>query len=227
MPVAAALCVVGFIILFIVPVSHSKALLIGNAAALLVCAALLLATIAVTPDLSLKAGWRAWVKPRPASHFLLAAVAAVESTIALSSVFQTPALTRQELQAELDKMRRELAKGEAAKAPSRIIAAIPGIWGEPGCAVTYDFAVDGETLSIVYRRRVPGHPPWRAYGRILPGDGNPNHIDVELRAPISDRGTLAGFTLTGSGPSAQLDWHNGPVGASQPLVPCGTRGQRA
>lgn len=226
-PVAAIFCILGFLGLFVVPASRSDAFLIGNAAILLCCAAILIATLTVSPDLSLNAGWRSWLKPSPASHILLAAVAALESTIALSSVFQPNPLTRKELETELAKMRQDLAKAEAVKVPSRVIAAIPGTWGEPGCAVTYEFAVDGETLSIVYRRRLPGHKPWRAHGRILPGDGNPNHIDVELRAPPGDRGTLAGFTLTGSGPGAQLDWLNGPVGASQPLVPCGERRRRA
>jgi hypothetical protein len=157
-----------------------------------------------------------WLAPKPIALAFVAVFAAFGTmTDALSLFEPRPAVESRPGEIERNvKALREDVKGLAPKpeAKARIWAALPGVWGEPGCdAVTYRFAVKEQALTVDGLKRPPGAPAYRLVATILTAKGD--QMEVRGEQPAEARGAAASFSYTTNGATERLIWHDHLAGA--------------
>lgn len=88
--------------------------------------------------------------------------------------------------------------------PSMALAKIPGVWGEPGCGVTFRFAVEGKALNVTAEKLPPGAAPYQLIAVI----DHVEHMSIVVHGehPAEARGRAASFTLASIGGLERLVW---------------------
>lgn len=156
--------------------------------------------------------WTAWLKPRPIAFIFLAIFAGFGTmTNALALFEPRPAVESAPGAIEttvnaIETTAKEIREAVRPKAqePPRIARKLPGVWGEPGCAVTYRFGVTGEALTIETVLRPPNTSPWRGVATIVSKDGDV----MQVRMEQPDRGAAVTFTYLTNGVTERLRWHD-------------------
>jgi hypothetical protein len=105
---------------------------------------------------------------------------------------------------------------------------IDGIWGEPGCAVTYRLALNDRSLVMTSLRDEPGMAPFREEytissdaDRAGPSGERLSIMETnEVAGPHDGQGVI--FTYGGNGTSAWLEWKHRAQAINAPrFVQCG------
>lgn len=160
--------------------------------------------------------WSAWLQPRPIALIFLAAFAGlgmmgnVQSLLA--SLWSRPDVMESAPGAIEKGVRQILTEvAPAPAAPPRIRLKLPGVWGEPGCAVTYRFRIEERALLVDAERRPRGAAPYRLVASITGAEGDA--LNVTGEAPETARGKAATFTYATNGVTERLTWDDqvGPV----------------
>jgi len=161
--------------------------------------------------------WRArrltsWLQPRPVSALFLAVFLAFGvMTDALSLFEPRPAIESRagSIESGVNQikgdMRRLLTKNAAdSPAASRVAQRLPGLWGEPGCAVAYRFRIEDQALIVDAERRPAGAPPYRLIATITGMRGDV--LEARGEEPAAARGLAATFTYVTNGATERLGW---------------------
>lgn len=149
--------------------------------------------------------WTAWLKARPIALIFVAIFAAFGvMTDALSLLAPRPAVESAPgaIEAGINEIRKAV-RPKAAE-PPRIRLKLPGVWGEPGCAVTYRFAIRDRALIVDSVRRPAGAPPHHLVATIIGAGGDVMNVAGE--EPAAARGTAATFTYATNGVTERLMW---------------------
>jgi hypothetical protein len=93
---------------------------------------------------------------------------------------------------------------EATRA--ELVKAINGVWGEPGCDVTWRITIEGGALSASLNKRDATMAPHNFVGSITSME--PDRIEVRGERPAIANGRAASFILDGSGSIPRLTWHD-------------------
>lgn len=83
---------------------------------------------------------------------------------------------------------------------------IPGVWGEPGCAVTYRFEIKEKALIIESLKSPPEMEDYSALGTIEAEQGNLLKTSTVSRG--ADKGVAAEFRYESNGVTEALFWHD-------------------
>lgn len=171
-----------------------------------------------------KRGWSAWLQPRPIAFIFLAMFAGlgmmgnVQSL--LESLWSRPGVSESAPGAIEKGVKQILTKvAPPPAAPPRIRLKLPGVWGEPGCRVTYRFAIRDQALLVDAERRPDGAPPYRLVATITASEGDA--INVTGEQPASARGKAATFTYWTNGATERLTWDDQVSPAPLELDRCG------
>jgi hypothetical protein len=161
--------------------------------------------------------WATWLQPRPIA-FLFAAifVGFGAMTDALALFEPRPAVESEPGAIEQAVNAIRAAVAPTPPAPPRIRLKIVGIWGEPGCAVTYRFRIEGQALIIESVRPPPATAPWRGVATILSARGD----IMEVRMEQPERGGAVTFTYLTNGVTERLRWHDQSRSVPLDLDPC-------
>jgi hypothetical protein len=205
---------------------------------LITFAAASLATTEVIPWGS--RSWTEWRRPKVLGTVVYLLLGAAGFIAGVANIFNPPVAD----QATQITIRNQVAKigddtdvlvasqGNIAEAvgigrSSLIRENIVGIWGEAGCAVTYQFTLTDRALRMTSRRSVPGMSAYEAeYTINAEGDrpgGNGDRISVmETR---EERGWSPGYNVTftyrSNGRSKTLFWDHRRINVNGvELVPC-------
>lgn len=153
--------------------------------------------------------WSAWLQPRPIAFIFLAMFAGlgmmgnVQSLLA--SLWSRPGVRESEpgaIEKGVKQILTEVAPPPAA--PARIRLKLPGVWGEPGCAVTYRFRIEDRALLVDAERRPEGERPYRLVATIINAEGDAMNVTGE--APEAARGKAATFGYATNGAIERLTW---------------------
>lgn len=164
-----------------------------------------------------EAAWKAkrrtaWLQPRPLSGIFLAIFVAFGAmTDALSLFEPRPAVESEPgaVEGSVNQIKGDVRQILAKVAPSasvraRIARRLPGLWGEPGCTVTYRFAIRDRALIVETERRAPGAPPYRLVATITALQGDV--LEARGEEPAAARGSAATFTYVTNGSTERLSW---------------------
>lgn len=160
-------------------------------------------------------GWRSFLQPVRVARF---AAVAIGTPLAISQALPlfepgpiTEAGVRKAVGETLDQ-REEVSR-------AKLLAAIPGLWGEDGCRLAYRFSVVKPVgIVIDWERRPAGAPAWRAAGAIVAVRGN--RIETRGELPASERGKAASFEYVSNGAIEKLGWKDESRGLTMELVRC-------
>jgi|GEM_PF-3250794 hypothetical protein len=102
--------------------------------------------------------------------------------------------------AKIDELRKDIGVTDNAQA----LAKLAGTWGEPGCAVTYEIAIDKNALRLTSKKSPAGMEPFSSIGTItattqLVG-GSQSGVTVNTIEEIGeDRGKATSYTYEDNG----------------------------
>jgi hypothetical protein len=99
---------------------------------------------------------------------------------------------------------------------------VPGIWGEPGCTMTYRFQIREKALIIESVKSPPGMNPYRAIGTIEAEQGN--LLKTSTVSNGADKGVAAEFRYDSNGVVESLYWHDKSREMAIRLQRCDARG---
>lgn len=159
--------------------------------------------------------WRSWLVPGRVYRFAAVAIAPPLAISAALPLFDPGPITEE----GVSKAVAETLDRREKVAHEKLLAAIPGLWGEDGCAVAYRFSVaESKAIVIDWERRPPGRPAWRATGAIVAVRGN--RIETRGEMPASERGKAAAFEYVSNGAIEKLGWKDESRGLTMELVRC-------
>jgi hypothetical protein len=95
-----------------------------------------------------------------------------------------------------------------------LLSKIEGVWGEPGCAVSFRFLVNRQALLIESVRKPAGEAPYRAVSTIVSVSDN----GIETRGEDFRAAVISYWT---NGVAEQLTWDDGPDRPPGKLRRCG------
>lgn len=144
-----------------------------------------------------------WLEPKAIAAVFLAIVAGFSAVSLGLTVIEPRGAVESKPRAIETKVDRLLERTPEAPPPARIREKIVGVWGEPGCAVTYRFSLKDKALTIDGERRPAGAPPWRLVATETGSEGDVLHAVGE--APAEAKGDAVTFTYSVGGVE-RLTW---------------------
>lgn len=164
--------------------------------------------------------WTAWLQPRPISFLFLAIFGSAGFMLDVLSIFEPrPAVESQPGAIEQGVNEIRVAVAPKATELPRIRLKLSGIWGEPGCAVTYRFAIRERALIVDSVRRPAGTPPHHLVATIVREHGDVMNITGE--EPATARGKATTFTYVTNGVIERLTWDDETTPVPLELDRCG------
>lgn len=157
-----------------------------------------------------------WTTGKGVATLVSCALAGLGAMTLLFPLIDPPAATERTVEEDGAKTRTEIVEARdeiiaALSPPQRAVAeAIPGLWGEAGCGVIYDFRVQDGGLIITRVRKTPGMGDYAMTAALVPGGtGEELHASI---ARSSDAGETEGqaliFTYARAGGEERLNWRN-------------------
>lgn len=169
---------------------------------LLVTAISVVASLAITKIIPWRSrSLREWSRPDVLGSFVGLIMGALGLAVGLTQVFNPPAATEKTV-AELRKRLEDA--GIARGATSLVETHIAGIWGEPGCAVTYDLALDKGLLTVQSLKSASGQHPLKMEFQAEPGMGG--RLVTSVVMPLEQRGDQHEFLYEQAGTREFLTW---------------------
>lgn len=141
--------------------------------------------------------WRELSRPKTLGAVVLLLMGTLPFAGALVTIFVDPVTTLRPILVELG-----LVRGAGAVVEKNI----RGIWGEPGCAVTYTIILKDGLLTIRSLKSVAGQDPMNIKMEAERGFGN--RLVAVVREPLENRGEQHRFIYSeiGGGSREQLTW---------------------
>jgi hypothetical protein len=169
---------------------------------LLVVAIFVVASLAITEIIPWHSrSLREWSRPKVLGSFVGLVMGALGLAAGLTPIFNPPAATEK----TVEEVRKRLEDaGITRGAASLVEAHIAGTWGEPGCQVTYDLALDRGLLTVASRKSVAGQSPLKMELQAEPGRGSRLVTSVVL--PLNERGDQHEFLYEQTGAREFLTW---------------------
>jgi hypothetical protein len=169
---------------------------------LLAVAIFVVASLAITEIIPWRSrSLRDWQRPKVMGSFVGLVMGAVGLAAGLTPLFNPPAATEKTVEDVRQRLEDAgITRGEASLIERNIV----GMWGEPGCKVTYEMALDIGLLTIVSRKSVPGQSPLRLELQAEPGTGG--RMVASVLMPLSERGDLHEFRYQQTGTREFLTW---------------------
>lgn len=144
---------------------------------------------------------REWSRPKVLGSFVGLIMGALGLAAGLIPIFNPPAATEK----TVEELRKRLEDaGITRGVESRVETRIGGLWGEPGCVVTYQMSLHEGLLTVVSKKSAPGQSPLKMELQTEPGMGNRMVSSVVL--PLSERGDQHEFLLEQTGKREFLTW---------------------
>lgn len=152
-----------------------------------------------------------WIAPKTISLIFVAIYAAFGTMTDALGLFEPrpavesrPGIIESNVRAIRDDVRK-LAPGTGSQA--RIWKALPGLWGEPGCAaVTYRFAINDQAVIVTSDKRPAETEPYRMVATIL--SAKADNMQIRGETPESARGKAASFAYSTNGAVERLIWQD-------------------
>lgn len=149
--------------------------------------------------------WTAWLQPRPIAILFLAIFAGFATMTDALALFEPRPAVESRAGAIEEALKTVVAQTTPKAArPARIRERLPGIWGEPGCRVSYRFAIRDDALVAQWDRPPPDAGPWRLVATITKAEDDV--IEVRGEEPAEARGRAATFTYVTNGVTERLIW---------------------
>jgi len=121
--------------------------------------------------------------------------------VGLTAIFNPPAATEK----TLSDVRQQLQDAGITRGDASLIERhINGVWGEPGCQVTYDLALGKGQLTIASGKSVPGQNPLNMELAAEPGTGA--RLVTSVMMPLQERGDTHEFLYEQVGTREFLTW---------------------
>lgn len=199
-----AICAVSTALIYLVLVNAAEkdmgpaiALLLGGIIAVWISAELWL-----TNDRRYSSFLSVLRSPRGLARFALVMIGSPLAASQALPLFEPGPLTKDDVAAVL---KENLPDDNTAGNGSRIVARLPGLWGEQGCKVAYRFTlVPPRGLIIDWERRPAGEAPWRATATLLSAAGDV--AETRGESPEDQKGVAATFTYQSNGVNEYLLW---------------------
>jgi hypothetical protein len=169
---------------------------------LLVLALFVTASLAVTEVFPWSSrSLREWQRPKVMGSFVGLILGALGLVVGLTSMFNLPAATEK----SLTSVRQSLEAGGITRGKDSLVERhISGTWGEPGCDVTYEFALNQGLLSIASKKSVLGQSPLAMELAAEPGTSRRMVTSVVM--PVLERGDQHEFLYETAGSREFLTW---------------------
>ena len=183
---------------------------------LLVVAIFVVASLAITEIIPWRSrSLRDWQRPKVLGSFVGLIMGALGLAAGLTPIFNPPAATEKTVEEvrkrteatgkTVDEVHKRLEEaGVTRGATSLVERHINGTWGEPGCLVTYDLALDKGLLTVGSRQSVAGQRPLKMELQAEPGMGSRLVTSVVL--PLNERGDQHEFLYQQAGAREFLTW---------------------
>lgn len=157
-----------------------------------------------------------WMSWRGLATLFLACVAGAGAMSLLLPLLDPPVATEDTVVMDGDRTRAEIgdAKEEiiSALSPTQrgVIQAIPGLWGEAGCRVVYDFQVREGGLVIERVRKEPGMADYLMTAALVPGGPDDEvHASIARSSdPTETEGQALIFAYSEAADEERLNWRN-------------------
>jgi hypothetical protein len=144
---------------------------------------------------------RDWQRPKVLGSFAGLMIGALGLAAGLTQIFNPPAATEK----SLDEVRKRLDEGGITRGGASLVEQhINGLWGEPGCQVTYEMGLGKGLLTIVSRRSVVGQAPLHLELQAEPGIGS--RLVTSVVMPLTERGDQHEFLYRRAGEREFLTW---------------------
>lgn len=154
------------------------------------------ASLAITEIIPWRSrSFRDWRRPKVLASFLGLIMGAMVLANGLSLVFAPPPAKQETLEEVLD-----IIKGS----DSLIERHIAGVWGEPGCAVTYTVALDNGLLMVESLKSIDGLAALKLKLKAEPGIGV--RLVAGVLLPLEQRGDQHEFVYEAAGALEFLTW---------------------
>jgi hypothetical protein len=169
---------------------------------ILVVAIFVIASLAITEIIPWHSrSLRDWSRPKVLGSFVGLIMGALGLAAGVTPIFNPPAATEESLQA----VRKQLEAGGITRGVASLVEAhIAGIWGEPGCQVTYNFALDKGLLTVTSIKSVTGQSPLMLELQAEPGVGG--RLVSSVLMPLPQRGDQHEFLYEKAGAREFLTW---------------------
>jgi hypothetical protein len=169
---------------------------------LLVVAIFVVASLAITEIIPWHSrSLRDWQRPKVLGSFVVLIMGSLGLAAGLTPIFNPPAATEK----TVEEVRKRLEEaGVTRGATSLVERHINGIWGEPGCLVTYEVALDKGLLSVESRKSVAGQSPLKMELQAEPGMGS--RLVTSVVFPLNERGDQHEFRYQQAGAREFLTW---------------------
>lgn len=151
--------------------------------------------------------WTTW---KGLAAIFTACVTGAGAMSLLLPVIDPPAATEATVTDDGDKTRAELERRLPLESERPIVAALPGLWGEAGCAVVYRFQVTEGGLEIELVRKAPGMADYTMTAALTPGgDGDAANATIVRSSDVGEvEGQALLFTYERAGTEERLNWRN-------------------
>ncbi len=183
---------------------------------LLVVAIFIVASLAITEIIPWRSqSLRDWQRPKVLGSFIGLIMGALGLAAGLTPIFSPKQATEQsvlELQRDtqatgqaVNEVQQRLEEAGVTRGTQSLVERhINGIWGEPGCQVTYELALDRGLLTIASRQSVAGQPPLKMELQAEPGTGA--RLVTSVVSPPPQRGDAHEFVYQQAGTREFLTW---------------------
>lgn len=143
----ALACTISLIVLALRAVPTDKFGFVPHLLILLEVAIFIVASLAITESVPWRSrSLRDWLRPKVLASFISLLISGLCLTAALTPIFNPPAATEE----TVEEVRRRLEEGGVTRGAASLVERhINGTWGEPGCQVTYEVALDQGLLTVL------------------------------------------------------------------------------
>lgn len=152
--------------------------------------------------------FREWRRPKVLGSVVLLLMGGVAFVTGLANVFAPPVATEEtgkKILGTVESVNSKLAEaGVAAGQSSLIEQHIAGLWGEPGCQVTYELTLNKGLLTVNSVRSVTGQSPLHMALEAQPGRSG--HLVASVLSPTEERGEQHEFVYRAAGDREFLAW---------------------
>jgi hypothetical protein len=144
---------------------------------------------------------RDWQRPKVLGSFVGLIMGGLGLAVGLKPLFDPPAATEK----TVEEVRKRLEEAGVGSGKAALIEQhINGIWGEPGCQVTYGIGLDKGLLTIESQRSVAGQSPLRLELQAEPGRSH--RLVASVALPLQYRGDQHEFLYERAGTRDFLIW---------------------
>ena len=157
------------------------------------------------------AGVKAFLEPPVLSRLLMAILSGLAVAGSFAPMFDPRAVTTEDLKQTEDRI--IAAQKPALPPPLPILSGINGVWGEPGCAVTYRFELRDDWLTVVGVKLPPGAKSEPKSFTVVPDQKRQTLVGT-VQEPLAERGRADLFSYFTDGKHERLTWkpQKDPVG---------------